>query len=115
MTGTEARGATQLPLSSVERLDCGSAPGPKALKEGVKDPAHHVVSLNSSDGLIMLYGHPVVSKIALQASVPCSDCGIVVEQRMESIDDFTHSAVQLCPTCWNAYRQRSVFAGGCCG
>ncbi|HEU5092001.1 MAG TPA: hypothetical protein VFT30_04905 [Nitrospira sp.] len=69
MTGTEARGATQLPLSSMKRLDCGSAPGPKALKEGVKDPARHVVSLNSSDGLIMLYGHPVVSKIALQALV----------------------------------------------
>jgi hypothetical protein len=70
MTGAEARGATaQLPLSSMERLDRGSDPGPKALKEGMKDPTHHVVSLNSSDGLIMLYGHPVVSKIALQALV----------------------------------------------
>ncbi len=46
---------------------------------------------------------------------PCSDCGIVVERRMESIDGFTHSPAQLCPTCWNAYRQRQVFAGGCCG
>lgn len=35
----------------------------------MKDPAHHVVSLNSSDGLILLYGHPTASKIALQAVV----------------------------------------------
>ena len=46
---------------------------------------------------------------------PCSDCGIVVERLMESIDGFTHSTVQLCPACWNAHCQRQVFAGGCCG
>jgi hypothetical protein len=45
---------------------------------------------------------------------PCSDCGVMVEQRIESIDGFTHSTVQLCPACWNAHRQRQVFAGGCC-
>jgi hypothetical protein len=46
---------------------------------------------------------------------PCSDCGLVVEQRVESIDSLTHSTVQLCASCWNAYRQRQVFSGGCCG
>ncbi|MGE0470997.1 MAG: hypothetical protein AB7P19_16575 [Nitrospira sp.] len=46
---------------------------------------------------------------------PCSDCGMVVEQRMELIDGLTHSTVHLCITCWNAHRQRQVFAGGCCG
>lgn len=35
----------------------------------MKDPGHHMVSLNSSNGLIMLYGHPVASKIVLQTLV----------------------------------------------
>ncbi len=46
---------------------------------------------------------------------PCSDCGVVVERRMVCIDGVTHSTVALCATCWNAHRQRQVFAGGCCG
>ena len=49
------------------------------------------------------------------AAGPCSDCGVIVEQRMESVDGLTHSTVELCPACWNAHRQRQVFAGGCCG
>lgn len=70
MTGTEARGAAPpLPLSSIAHLDHRSVPRSKALKKGMKDSTRHVVSLNSSDGLIMLYGHPVASKIALQALV----------------------------------------------
>lgn len=48
-------------------------------------------------------------------SGPCSDCGAFVERRMECLDHFTHSTVALCASCWNAYRQRQVFAGGCCG
>lgn len=46
---------------------------------------------------------------------PCTDCGSVVEQRVEYVDGFTHSVADLCPSCWIAYQQRQVFAGGCCG
>ena len=46
---------------------------------------------------------------------PCSDCGAIVGRRMECVDGVTHSTVELCEGCWNAYRQRQVFAGGCCG
>lgn len=35
----------------------------------MNDLPHHLVSLHSAHGLIMLYGHPVVPKIALQALV----------------------------------------------
>lgn len=45
----------------------------------------------------------------------CSDCGTTVQRRIECVDGMTHSTVELCETCWNAYRQRQVFAGGCCG
>lgn len=45
----------------------------------------------------------------------CSDCGLYVERRVESVDDVTHSTVQLCAVCWNASRHRRVFSGGCCG
>ncbi len=45
----------------------------------------------------------------------CSDCGVTVRQRIECVDGMTHSTLELCETCWNAYRQRQVFAGGCCG
>jgi len=64
--GTEERRATaQLPLSSIERLSHRPGLLSRAPKEGMKDLVHHMVSLNLSDGLIMLYGHPVASKIAL--------------------------------------------------
>lgn len=60
MRSTEARKATdQLPLASMDRLS----------HTEMKNPSHHVVPLNSSDPLTMLYGHPVVSRIALQALV----------------------------------------------
>ncbi len=49
------------------------------------------------------------------ATGPCSDCGTVADRRVGLLDGFTHSTVQLCLTCWNAHRQRQVFAGGCCG
>jgi hypothetical protein len=45
----------------------------------------------------------------------CSDCGATVQRRIECVDGMTHSTLELCETCWNAYRQRQVFAGGCCG
>jgi hypothetical protein len=63
MAGTEAReAASQLPLSSIEILSHRPAPW-SALKKGMKDSAHHIVPLDSSDGLIMLYGHPIASKM----------------------------------------------------
>ncbi|MBY0246752.1 MAG: hypothetical protein K2Q17_03705 [Nitrospiraceae bacterium] len=54
-------------------------------------------------------------RVESTAAGPCSDCGTFVERRAESIDGFTHSTVQLCASCWNAYRQRQVFSSGCCG
>jgi hypothetical protein len=48
-------------------------------------------------------------------SGPCADCGAFVERRMECVDNFARSTVGLCAVCWNAYRQRQVFAAGCCG
>ncbi len=45
----------------------------------------------------------------------CADCGALVEQRMACVDVATHSTVELCASCWNAYRQRQVFSAGCCG
>lgn len=55
------------------------------------------------------------SKAYVAVSGPCSDCGAMVERRMECVDNFTHSTVELCATCWSAYRQREMFAAGCCG
>lgn len=49
------------------------------------------------------------------ASGSCADCGLPVAQRMVCVDVITHSTVELCPACWNAYRQRQVFSAGCCG
>ncbi len=67
MRGTEERKATtQFTLSRMEPLSHRPAPRSKSLKEGLNVPAHQVVSLNSSDGLIMLYGHPVATRIVLQ-------------------------------------------------
>lgn len=45
----------------------------------------------------------------------CADCGTLAAQRMACVDILTHSTVELCPACWNAYRQRQVFSAGCCG
>lgn len=45
----------------------------------------------------------------------CSDCGARVQQRTACVDVVTHSAVELCEACWQAYRQRQAFAAGCCG
>jgi hypothetical protein len=45
----------------------------------------------------------------------CSDCGTTVRYRIECVDVVTHSTLELCETCWNAYRQRQVFSGECCG
>ncbi len=53
--------------------------------------------------------------IEMHVAGPCADCGMVVERRIECVDGFTHSIVDLCPACWVACRQRQVFAGGCCG
>lgn len=53
--------------------------------------------------------------IEMQLAGPCADCGLVVEQRIECVDGFTHSTVNLCQACWRACQQRQMFAGGCCG
>jgi hypothetical protein len=46
---------------------------------------------------------------------PCADCGLIVPQRIACVDGMTHSRMELCETCWRMFRQRQVFAGGCCG
>ena len=45
----------------------------------------------------------------------CADYGALVDPRMACVDVATRSTVELCATCWNAYRQRQVFSAGCCG
>jgi len=45
----------------------------------------------------------------------CSDCGRTVQHRTECVDGMTHSTLELCDTCWSAYRHRQVFTDGCCG
>jgi hypothetical protein len=40
-----------------------------AERKGIEDPARHAISLHPSDRLTVLYGHPVVSSIALQTLV----------------------------------------------
>lgn len=45
----------------------------------------------------------------------CADCGALVAQRLACVDVVTHSTVELCAACWNAYRQRQAFSTGCCG
>jgi len=55
------------------------------------------------------------SSVARVVSGSCADCGARVAQRMASVDVATHSTVELCVACWNAYRQRQVFSAGCCG
>ena len=49
------------------------------------------------------------------ASGSCADCGAHAAERRECVDVITHSKVELCPACWNAYRQRQAFGSGCCG
>lgn len=91
MTGTETRGAAvQLSLTSAERLSHMAAPRPKILKEVMKDSVYHAVSLNSSDRLTVLYGHPAVSKITLQALVDCvlSDHPVVYLDGVHAFDMF---------------------------
>src|SRR5262245_27129883 len=44
-----------------------------------------------------------------------TDCGALAHRRIACIDIFTHSTVDLCTSCWQAYRQRQEFANGCCG
>ncbi len=46
---------------------------------------------------------------------PCADCGVVVQRRIACVDGITHSRMELCEMCWSVFRQRQVFAGGCCG
>lgn len=67
MTGTETRvGTTQSSFRRVERFDRGGTSRPRAPKEGTKNQVTYGVSLNSSDRLTILYGHPGASKIVLQ-------------------------------------------------
>lgn len=46
---------------------------------------------------------------------PCADCGVPAPRRFACVDGITHSRLQLCEMCWHMFRQRQVFAGGCCG
>ncbi len=58
---------------------------------------------------------PVQQDIERQAVGTCSDCGMTVRRRIACVDGTTHSTLELCEVCWQAYRQRQVFPGGCCG
>jgi hypothetical protein len=58
---------------------------------------------------------PVQPDIESEITGICSDCGMSVWHRITCVDGMTHATVELCETCWNAYRQRQIFAGGCCG
>src|SRR5262249_13573750 len=59
----------------------------------------------------------IVQEPRLEVAVggPCSDCGAMVDRRIACVDTFTHSNVNLCGSCWHAFRQRQTFASGCCG
>lgn len=46
---------------------------------------------------------------------PCADCGLIVSRRIACVDEVTHSRMELCEMCWRMFRQRQVFADGCCG
>jgi len=58
---------------------------------------------------------PVQPDIESEITGICSDCGTPVRQRIACVDSMTHATLELCEICWNAYRQRQIFAGGCCG
>ncbi len=57
----------------------------------------------------------VLSGTEKRVTGPCSDCGKTVRHRIECADGMTYSTLELCETCWNAYRQQQVLTGGCCG
>ena len=70
MRSAEARGGpVTLPVTGTEHLGHRPSSRSKPVKERPKGPAHPMISLNPSDGLTVLYGHPVVSRIVLQALV----------------------------------------------
>lgn len=70
MRRAESReGATTLPVTGTENRSHRPSSRSKPVKEETKGPAHPVISLNPSDGLTVLYGHPAVSRFALQALV----------------------------------------------
>src|SRR5215831_6618551 len=50
----------------------------------------------------------IVQEPRLEVAVggPCSDCGAMVDRRIPCVDTFTHSNVDLCGSCWHAFRQR---------
>ncbi len=58
-----------LPVTGMEKIGHRPSSRSKPVKERPKGSAHPVISLNPSDGLTVLYGHPVVSRIVLQALV----------------------------------------------
>ncbi|MBA5865423.1 MAG: hypothetical protein GDA67_01870 [Nitrospira sp. CR1.3] len=57
----------------------------------------------------------VQQDIKIEATGFCSDCGTMAMRLVECVDRMTHSRLELCEVCWNAYRQRQVFSSGCCG
>jgi hypothetical protein len=70
MRGTDSRkGTGQFLFTGTEHLRHRRSSQSKIVKRGPEDLVRHAVSLNPSDLLTVLYGHPVVSSIALQALV----------------------------------------------
>ena len=70
MRGTEARrGPARLPVTGTESLRYKPSSRSGPAKEEAEVPAIHVVPLNPSDRLTVLYGHPAASRIASQALV----------------------------------------------
>lgn len=70
MRGTDARGETvRLPVTGIGGFRHKFSSRPWAAKEAIEVPAIHVVPLNPSDRLTVLYGHPAASRIASQVLV----------------------------------------------
>jgi hypothetical protein len=44
----------------------------------------------------------------------CAECGRVAGQRERCFDQHTLSELELCATCFAAFRQRQAFPPGCC-
>ncbi|MDF0666790.1 MAG: hypothetical protein P0119_12065 [Nitrospira sp.] len=70
MRGTEARGGTaQVPVTGWESLRHQLSSRSRPAKAETEGPSIHVVPLNPSDRLTVLYGHPAASRIASQVLV----------------------------------------------
>lgn len=76
MRGTDARGETvRLPVTGIGGFRHKFSSRSRAAKEAIEVPAIHVVPLNPSDRLVVLYGHPAASRIASQVLIDRSLSG----------------------------------------